>query len=81
MPSIKDIANNVRNSAPRKRSTKSNRTHAFAEPNYKVFAEYCRSKGKFPSDVLDDLVAMFLEEVKDDLPANTAADEPDSKAG
>lgn len=81
MPSIKDIANSVRNNAPRKKTGKSNRTHAFAEPHYKLFADYCRGKGKFPSDVLDDLIAMFLEEVKDDLPAAAATDEPDTKAG
>jgi hypothetical protein len=54
--------------APKKVS-KANRTHALAEPSYSILQRYCRSKGVHVSELLDGLIAAFLEKVKDDLPA------------
>lgn len=62
------LAKSVQASKPRKRQSKSTRTHTLAEPQYKVFADYCRSKGLSASEVLDGLIYAFLEKVRDDLP-------------
>jgi len=68
MSTIKDVVEKVQSHCKRPKAAKSNRTHALSEPNYRVFQQYCRSKGVYPSEVLDDLITMFLDEVKDDLP-------------
>ena len=51
-----------------KKVAKSNRTFSLTEPQTSTFVRYCKFKDRHPSEVLDRLIAMFLEEVKDDLP-------------
>ncbi len=66
---IKKLAEAVKNHAPKKpRASKSNRTMALSEPQFSTFQAYCKSKGMTTSQVVDNLIEIFLNEVKDDLP-------------
>ncbi len=66
------LAESVRSRPPVKKSSKANRTHALQEPNYSILQRYCRSKGMPMSELLDGLIAAFLEKVKDEIPPPTA---------
>lgn len=50
------------------RVSKANHTLYLAEPQYRTFANYCKFKGFRPSEIIDRLIAMYLDEVKNDLP-------------
>lgn len=67
---IKKVADLVRNFQPGQKLTKVNRTLSLLEPQYSGFMRYCRSKGISASDVVDQLIAEFLQEVADDIPAD-----------
>lgn len=62
------LANDIKSRTAPKKVAKANRTHALAEPSYSVLQRYCKSKGVHVSELLDSLIAAFLEKVKDDLP-------------
>ncbi len=57
-----------------KRQAKANRTFSLSEPQTSVFIRYCRAKDRPASEVIDRLIALFLEEVKDDLPVDRSDD-------
>jgi hypothetical protein len=79
MDRIKKLAMSVRESKPgAPRQGKSNRTLALSEPQFSTLQKYCRSKGKPVSAVIDDLIALFLEEVSDDLPPDLSIRDEDS---
>jgi hypothetical protein len=65
---IKQLAERVRASTPRGKKGKSNRTFVAHEPEYRILVDYCRTRGIQVSEVLNELIAVFLETVKDDLP-------------
>lgn len=67
------LVRKVKRHAPRAKQGKANRTLSLAEPQFSLFQRYCKSKGLKASAVVDDLIAMFLDRVQDDLPAE---DEP-----
>jgi hypothetical protein len=73
---LDQIAKSMR--ARKTKGPKAARTHNFAEPNYTLFARYCKSKGVPASEVLDDLIVAFLEKVKDDMPGDGVPDGDDS---
>lgn len=62
------LAASIKASRPTKKVSKATRTLRLAEPNFTVLQTYCKTKGKFVGDVMDDLINVFLEKVKDDLP-------------
>jgi hypothetical protein len=79
MDRIKKLALKVRESKPgAPRRGKSNRTMALTEPEFSTFQKYCRSKGRPVSEVVDELIALFLEEVADDLPPDLSIRDEDS---
>ena len=63
---LDQIAKSMR--ARKSKGPKAARTHNLAEPNYTLFARYCKHKGMAASEVLDDLIAALLEKVRDDMP-------------
>ncbi len=72
------LARAVKSRAAPKKVSKANRTHALSEPNYSILQKYCRSKGIHVSELLDGLISVFLEKVKDDLPAPPPARDDES---
>ena len=65
--SLKKLAEVISGGSPGRRRGKSNRTLSLTEPEFTILQRYCRSKGHKVSQVVDKLIAMFLEEIKDDL--------------
>lgn len=67
---LKKLAKEISGGTPKQRKGKSNRTLSLQEPEFSILQKYCRSKGYKVSSVVDRLISMFLEEVKDDLPVD-----------
>ena len=65
---LKKLAQQVSEGQQSKQPTKANRTLSLTEPEFTVLQKYCRTKGYKVSTIIDELISMFLEEVKDDLP-------------
>lgn len=65
---IKKLRDSIENRPASKRDSRSNRTLSMREPQFSIFANYCKFKGITMSEIMDGLVAMYLEEVKNDLP-------------
>lgn len=65
--SIKDLAESIKSAKPTGKKGRSNRTLSLAEPEYSIFQKYCKEKGKTASEVVDQLIEIFLSEVEDDL--------------
>jgi hypothetical protein len=61
------LAKKARTHSKPAKVARSNRTHALKEPEYTVLRNYCLSKGLRIQEVLDELIAAFLEKIKDDL--------------
>ena len=59
-----------------KRTSKANRTFYLTEPQTATFIKYCKYKGHVPSEVLDRLITVFLDEVRDDLPPDSLPTPP-----
>ena len=70
---LKKLADRLNTVAPAKRHSKSNRTLSLLEPQFSVFLKYCRSKGRTASEVVDELVALYLDQVKSELPNDMQA--------
>jgi hypothetical protein len=66
---LKRLRDEIEGSPPPKKVSKANHTLYLSEPQFKTFRNYCQSKGIRPSEVIDRLIAMYLNEVKNDLPA------------
>jgi hypothetical protein len=62
---LKRVIDRVLTSSPEKRVAKSNRTLSLSEPQYKEFQLYCQTKGTTASKVVDDLIAAFMEGVRE----------------
>ncbi len=71
--SIKELAKKISGSAPGKRQTKSNRTLSLTEPQYTIMQKYCRSKGYKVSEIIDNLIEIFLKEVDGDIPIDLSS--------
>lgn len=75
---IKKIVDSMHQSKESKKVSKSNRTHSLLEPQYSEFAEHVRSTGHTVSDILDQLIAAFMHEARNDL---MPSKKKDDKAG
>lgn len=64
---IKKIVDSMSKGKESKKISKSNRTHSLLEPQYSEFAEHVRSTGHVVSDILDQLIAAFMHEARNDL--------------
>ncbi len=71
---LKRLAASVGQNPVPKRVGKANHTLYLSEPQFSQFAQYLRANNKKPSEIVDQLIAMFLEEVKDDLPPDLSVD-------
>lgn len=52
---------------PRPEPVKGNRTLYLNKDQFMTFKRYCDAKDLRPSEVIDRLIGMFLEDVKDDV--------------
>lgn len=52
---------------PSEKVEKANRTLFLNRSQFDVFKSYCETKGIKPSEVVDKLIAIYLEEVEQDL--------------
>lgn len=52
---------------PSEKVEKSNRTLFLSRAQFDVFKRYCETKGIKPSEVVDKLIAIYLEEVEQEL--------------
>ena len=66
---LKRLREEIEGAPPRKKVSKVNHTLYLDDPQYKRFRNYCHSKNIRPSEVVDRLIAMYLAEVADDVPA------------
>ena len=64
---LKKLAKELSDVAPGTKKGKSNRTLSLTEPDFTILQRYCRNKGLKVSQVVDRLIALFLDEIKDDL--------------
>lgn len=62
--SLKDIAKRVMEEATEKPQKKSKHTFYLIDAQYVEFLQSCTKYGKKPSDVIDQLIASYLEEVR-----------------
>jgi hypothetical protein len=62
------LAREIKARKPPPKTAKATRTMSLAEPDFTIFAAYCRYKGIPHSEMLDHLIKIFLERVKDDIP-------------
>lgn len=65
---LAELAKKVSEGRVERKISKASRTHKLAEPQYSVFYNYCKEKGFSQAGVIDELIAAFLDKVKDDLP-------------
>ena len=65
---LKKLRAEIEKGASRERVAKANHTLYLSEPQYRRFRNYCVFKGFKPSEIVDRLIAMYLEEVKNDMP-------------
>ena len=70
---LKKLADRLNAAAPTKRRSKSNRTLSLLEPQFSTFLKYCRSKGRTASEVVDELITLYLDQVKSELPDDLLA--------
>jgi len=69
---LQQLRAEIESGSPKAKQSKANHTLYLTEPQYRIFAGYCRFKGARPSEVIDRLIGIYLAEVQDDLPPDTA---------
>ena len=67
---IKKLANEIKEFQPQPKKGKTHRTLVMIEPEYTQLQQYCQSKGLTASDVINKLIKVFLEEIKEDREAS-----------
>lgn len=67
---IDDLAKRVVATTPPPKRVRKGRQLSLSDPEYEILMRYCRRKGLNASDIVDDLIQIFLRKVKDDLPAD-----------
>ncbi len=61
---IRKLVAKVTASKPEPKVTRAKHTLALREPEFREFAELCRSRGLTVSEVMDDLIRIFLKEAR-----------------
>lgn len=63
---IKELAKLVANNSPKTKVSKANRTLSLKEPQFSHLQKYCKARGLAVSEVIDQLIELFLKESLDD---------------
>ncbi len=65
---LEQLAEDLKAKKKRPKVDKSQATVKLSEPEWTIFRKYCISKDLAFGDMLDLLIKLFLDKVKDDLP-------------
>jgi len=67
---LRKILSDMAGGGPRRPVTKTNRTFSLSEPNAWRFIAFCNYQGRTASEIVDRLIADFLEEAKNEMPTD-----------
>ena len=67
---IDDLAKRVVATTPPAKRVRKGRQLSLSDPEYEILMRYCRRKGLNASDIVDDLIQIFLKKVSHDLSAD-----------
>ena len=70
---LKKLVADLGTGGEKRRPSKANHTLYLREPQFRVFAEHCKTIGQKPGEVVDRLIGLFLTEAGVSLPDDDAA--------